>query len=115
MTFKERMSEITQSIRAAAFSSPSVFFFVLAAGISQLFYKYIPNAIHLNFLFSFSVVLLCNDKIKAATARTKLTIFCGQIAVLTAMYLTGLLTLNKNIDLVYLSLIYLYCICAFII
>ena len=114
MTFKERMSEITQSIRAAAVSSPSVFFFVLAAGISQLFYKYIPNAIHLNFLFSFSVVLLCNDKIKAATARTKLTIFCGQIAVLTAMYLTGLLTLNKNIDLVYLSLIYLYCICAFI-
>ena len=108
------MSEITQSIRAAAVSSPSVFFFVLAAGISQLFYKYIPNAIHLNFLFSFSVVLLCNDKIKAATARTKLTIFCGQIAVLTAMYLTGLLTLNKNIDLVYLSLIYLYCICAFI-
>lgn len=75
MTFKERMSEITQSIRAAAVSSPSVFFFVLAAGISQLFYKYIPNAIHLNFLFSFSVVLLCNDKIKAATARTKLTIF----------------------------------------
>ena len=114
MTFKERMSEITQSIRAAAVSSPSVFFFVLAAGISQLFYKYIPNAIHLNFLFLFSVVLLCNDKIKAAATHVKVIIFCCQTAALTAMYLTGLLTLNKNIELVYLSLIYLYCICAFI-
>ena len=114
MTFKERMSEIMQSIRAAAVSSPFVFCFVLAAGISQLFYKYIPNAIHLNFLFSFSVVFLCNDKIKAAAVRTKVIIFCCQTAALTAMYLTGLLTLNKNIDLVYLSLIYLYCICAFI-
>ena len=114
MTFKERMSEIMQSIRAAAVSSPAVFFFVLAAGISQLFYKYIPNAIHLNFLFSFSAVFLCNDKIKVAAVRTKVIIFCCQIAALAAMYLTGLLTLNKNIGLVYLSLIYLYCICAFI-
>lgn len=114
MTFKERMSEIMQSIRAAAVSSPAVFFFISAAGISQLFYKYIPNAIHLNVLFSFSVVLLCNDRIKAATARTKLMIFCGQIAVLTAMYFTGLFTLNKNVELAYISLICLYCICAFI-
>ena len=114
MTFKERINEIMQSIRIAAISSPSVFFFVLAAGISQLFYKYIPNAMHLNFLFSFSVVLLCNDRIKAATARTKLMIFCGQIAVLTAMYFTGLFTLNKNVELAYISLICLYCICAFI-
>ena len=103
-----------QSIRTAAISSPSIFFFVLAAGISQLFYKYIPNAIHLNFLFLFSVVLLCNDKIKAAATHVKVIIFCCQTAALTAMYLTGLLTLNKNIELVYLSLIYLYCICAFI-
>ena len=114
MTFKERINEIMQSIRIAAISSPTVFFFVSAAGISQLFYKYIPNAIHLNFLFSFSVVLLCNDKIRAAAVRTKVIIFSGQTAALTAMYLTGLLTLNKNIELVYLSLIYLYCICAFI-
>ena len=114
MTFKERINEIMQSIRIAAISSPTVFFFVSAAGISQLFYKYIPNAIHLNFLFSFSVVLLCNDKIRAAAVHTKVIIFSGQTAALTAMYLTGLLTLNKNIELVYLSLIYLYCICAFI-
>ena len=114
MTFKERMSEIMQSIRAAAVSSPAVFFFISAAGISQLFYKYIPNAMHLNFLFSFSVVLLCNDRIKAATACTKMIIFCCQIAVLTAMYFTELFTLNKNVELAYISLICLYCICAFI-
>ena len=114
MTFKERMSEIMQSIRAAAVSSPAVFFFISAAGISQLFYKYIPNAMHLNFLFPFSVVLLCNDRIKAATACTKMIIFCCQIAVLTAMYFTELFTLNKNVELAYISLICLYCICAFI-
>ena len=69
---------------------------------------------HLNFLFPFSVVLLCNDRIKAATACTKMIIFCCQIAVLTAMYFTELFTLNKNVELAYISLICLYCICAFI-
>ena len=97
MTFKERMSEIMQSIRAAAVSSPAVFFFISAAGISQLFYKYIPNAIHLNVLFSFSVVLLCNDRIKAATARTKLMIFCGQIG----LYIVNMLVLHLRFYLLF--------------
>ena len=114
MTFKEKLTGALHNVRTAASGSLAVFFFISAAGISQLFYKYIPNAIHLNVLFSFSVVLLCNDRIKAATARTKLMIFCGQIAVLTAMYFTGLFTLNKNVELAYISLICLYCICAFI-
>ena len=114
MTFKEKLTDALHNVRTAASGSPAVFFFISAAGISQLFYKYIPNAMHLNFLFSFSVVLLCNDRIKAATACTKMIIFCCQIAVLTAMYFTELFTLNKNVELAYISLICLYCICAFI-
>ena len=114
MTFTEKLTDALHNVRTAASGSPAVFFFISAAGISQLFYKYIPNAMHLNFLFSFSVVLLCNDRIKAATACTKMIIFCCQIAVLTAMYFTELFTLNKNVELAYISLICLYCICAFI-
>ena len=114
MNAKETLTGIVQRIQAAGMSSPAVFIFISAAGISQLFYKYIPNAIQLNVLFSFSAVWLCNDKIKAASPRAKAVFFCSQIAVLAAVYLTGLFTFSEQLESICLSLIYLYCIGAVI-
>ena len=79
MKFKEKINSVRRGIWAAAVSSPAVCMFVLAAGVSQLFYKYIPNAIRLNVLFSFSVILLCADRIKSAAFRIKAIIFCIQL------------------------------------
>lgn len=114
MNAKETLSGIVQRIQAAGMSSPAVFIFISAAGISQLFYKYISNAIQLNVLFSFSAVWLCNDKIKAASPRAKAVFFCSQIAVLAAVYLTGLFTFSEQLESICFSLIYLYCIGAVI-
>ena len=114
MKFKEKINSVRHGIWAAAVSSPAVCIFVLAAGVSQLFYKYIPNAIRLNVLFSFSVILLCADRIKSAAFRIKAIIFCIQLTAFAAVYITELVTLNTNIELACLSLIYLYGIFALI-
>ena len=79
MNLKARIQENIYAVRAAAVNAPAVFIFVVAAGISQLFYKYIPNAIQLNILFSFSVILLCSDGIKTVSARMKTAVFFLQL------------------------------------
>lgn len=115
MNLKARIQENIYAVRAAAVNAPAVFIFVVAAGISQLFYKYIPNAIQLNILFSFSVILLCSDGIKTVSARMKTAVFCLQLSGIAAVYFVNLFTLNRNIEHGCISLIYLYCIGSLIV
>lgn len=110
MNVKAGLKDSVYAVRAAAVNNPAVFIFALAAGMSQLFYKYIPNAIQLNILFSFSVILLCADGIKTASVRIKTAVFCLLVAGIAAVYTVNLFTLNRNIEHGCISLIYLYCI-----
>ncbi|MGP1577789.1 MAG: hypothetical protein ACTTH7_10005 [Treponema sp.] len=115
MNIKVKIKESIYAIRSVAVNAPAVFIFILAAGISQLFYKYIPNAIQLNILFSFSVILLCIDELKIASARMKTAVFCLQFAGIAAIYFVNLFTLNRNIEHGCIALTYLYCISALIV